>query len=105
MFTQRSLRLLDLTGAQARVLNTLAAVRIPSTGESRLLVREIAEQVDAAAPNVSRTLTELAHRNIIFKEGTGIYRINNHIAYSGDNATEVTMDPEPQWKREEPAHA
>lgn len=104
MFTQRSLRLLNITGSQNRVLNLLASVRDRTTGQSRLLIREMADRLDMFESGVSRALIDMQRREIVFKEGTGVYRINNHIAYSGDNATDVTMDPEPTWTREE-AHA
>lgn len=100
MLTQRSMAKLDLTTAQWRVLMFLGSRRDRTTMESRVLVREIANALGMQQPNVSRVLIDLQKRDVIYKLGTGVYRINNHIAYMGDQtATQVAADPEPEWER------
>lgn len=102
MFTTRALARLDITGVQWRVLAILASVRNKETMESRIMVKEIASTMDVPHTNVSRALTELASRGIVFKMGTGVYRINTNVAYIGDklaSSADLVADPEPEWSR------
>lgn len=101
MFTQRALSQMELTGSQHRVLNILASRRDRTTMESRILVREIANILEVPESNVSRTMKELQDRGIVYKLHVGVYRINNNIAYAGDNVpASIQADPEPEWSRE-----
>lgn len=105
MMDARSIGDLELVPTEHRVLGALLAVA-DRTDESRSRISTslLAERVGMSAPNTSRVLTALRRRSIIFKEGTGYWRVTPWYAFAGEWAEwdkAARNYPEPIWKRGE----
>lgn len=97
-----SLALLDLTGAEWRVLTRIMRAVNPETNEARITQTEIAEELSMAQPNVSRIVKMLRERRILFALSASGYRVNAHIMYRGSNLdwdTATDNEVEPVWTR------
>ena len=104
MIDKQSLRDLELTQAEARVLHELVAVadyKIDE-GKSRMSTALLAERTGMAGSAASRALTSLQARAVIFKEATGLWMVNPWYSWVGpwELWDKTARDyPEPQWKR------
>lgn len=104
MIDSASIRELDLTPTEHKVLGELLAVADKDDqSRSRITTTLIAERLGLAGPNVSRTLTALRDRRIIFKEGPAYWRVTPWYAFAGewgDWDTAAKHFPEPVWSRD-----
>jgi predicted transcriptional regulator len=78
------LALLRLTGAEGQVFMQLVSSINRETGQSRMQIREIAAELHSPASSISRTMSNLQKRNLVFKEGTSIYRVSPYLTFRGD---------------------
>lgn len=92
---------LRLTGAEWTVLWQFIGNINPDTGTSPVRIADVAEATGFHAPNVSRIVSSLRDRKILFRESAFRWRVNNHIAFKGEVAEwgqAYYQDPEPIWE-------
>lgn len=92
---------LHLTGFEFRVLLQFIAHMDTDSSDVRTRISDLAADLDAKAPNVSRAVATLRDRRIVFRESASRWRVNKHIAYRGsadDWGQKYYTDPEPIWE-------
>lgn len=109
MFDAAALEDLELTVNERRIVNTLLALADRHDRScTRASVSLIALRSGIGAANVSKNLTALRKRNIVFKIQTGYWLVNPWIAFAGEWAEwdKAAMQfVEPTWKRGEAGDA
>jgi hypothetical protein len=95
---------LELTGAEYRILFEVLRA-IPEKGGNIAFVtqQEIADRLNIAPPNVSKVMSALRKRHIVWPlKQRGRWQVNAWVAYNGDFDSwnsDAEVDPEPIWVR------
>lgn len=74
--TARSLSDLHLSGVEWRIFHALADFVVLDTGQARVHTRELAAILGYTPRFTSRVLSRLRARNVLIREGTGVWRFN-----------------------------
>lgn len=95
---------LELTGAEYRILfEVLRAIPEKGGAVAFITQQEIADRLHIAPPNVSKVMSALRKRHIIWPlRQRGRWQVNSWIAYNGDFDSwnmDAESDPEPIWVR------
>lgn len=104
MIDSRSIGDLELTPSEHRVIAKMLEVADRNDqSRSRISTSLIAERLSMAPSNVSKVITALRKRRIIFKEGVGYWRVTPWYAFAGEwpewDKTAKHF-PEPVWSRD-----
>ena len=104
MVDSQSMGELELTPSEHRIVAKLLEVADRyDESRSRISSTLLSERLGMDISNVSRTLTALRNRRIIFKEGPGYWRVSPWYAFAGAWAewdSTAKKFPEPVWKRD-----
>lgn len=104
MIDSRSMGELEVTPSEQRVIAELLAVADKDDeSRSRISTTVLAQRIGIASSAVSRALTALRKRNIVFKEGPAYWRVTPWYAFAGEwDQWDTTAKhfPEPVWSRD-----
>ena len=92
---------LKLTALEWEVLHRIMRAVNGETNEAAITVGRIATDLDRPQPSVSRALTALRDRHIVYSGAPGTFRVNAWLSFRGSNDDwNIAMDneTEPIWE-------